>query len=541
MKYTSIKKMESQWKFNPLLRRPVYSAGGMVATSQYLASAAGIEMLQKKGNAIDAILAMATTLTVVEPCSTSLGSDAFSIVYFGGKMYGLNSSGYSPRSITAEQVRRLGYHKMPVYGAIPVTVPGAVAAWIALHERFGKLPLTMVMEPAIRYAEEGYALTPVISRLWREAAEEFAANRNIPGIDTWFDTYMPKGSIPQEGDRIRLPFHAATLEKIARTKGKAFYQGEIAERIGDYMKKTGGFLSAEDFADYEPTWVEPICMEYRGHKLWELPPNGQGIVALMALNILKGFTFEEHNADAYHKQIEAIKLAFADAHAYLADPSCMQVSVRDLLSEEYGASRRALIRDESQIYMPGTPRGSDTVYLCAADQEGNMVSYIQSSYYDFGSGIVVPETGVALQNRGSCFSLEETHPNCLAPHKRPYHTIIPGFVTDGLDRPLGPLGVMGGFMQPQGHVQLMMNLFDFNMNVQSAIDAPRWQWMNGKSLLLEDHIPEEIYYELTKRGHEAVFSDRFYDFGRAQIIFKQKDHIYVGGTESRADGMVLAH
>lgn len=540
MEYINIKDAESQWNFNPLLRRPVYSAGGMVATSHYLASAAGIEMLRQGGNAVDAILAMAATLTVVEPCSTSLGSDAFSIIYYDGKMYGLNSSGYSSRTISAKQVRELGYKKMPEYGVIPVTVPGAVSAWIALHERFGQLPLTTIMNPAIHYAREGYALTPVISQLWKEAAEEFRANKEIPGIETWFDTYAPGGNLPKTGDIVKLPFHAATLEKIAKTNGEDFYRGDIAERICTYVKKIGGYLCLEDFMDYESTWVKPICVEYRDHKLWELPPNGQGIVALMALNILKGFSFHEHNADAYHKQIEAIKLAFADAYTYLADPACMYVTVDDLLSEKYAESRRSLIKANSQIYMSGKPNGSNTVYLCAADRNGNMVSFIQSSYYDFGSGVVVPETGVALQNRGNSFSLDETHPNCLAPRKRPYHTIIPGFVTDKKDNPMGPLGVMGGFMQPQGHVQMMMNLFDFDMDVQSAIDAPRWQWTSGKSVLLEDRISREVYLELLKKGHKAEFSSRFYDFGRAQIIFKQQNNVYVGGTESRADGIVLA-
>ncbi len=524
---------------NPINRRVVFGKNGMVATSQNLAAGAGMKMLQMGGNAIDAVVAMASCLTVVEPCSTSLGSDAFSIIYYKGKMYGMNSSGYSPYEISADKLRNKGLSEMPEYGPIPVTVPGAVKSWCELNKRFGKLSLKTVLEPAIQYAKEGYVLTPVIAKLWEEACEKFKERKDIPGIETWFDTYCINGEIPKCGDIVKLPYHASTLEKIASDHGESFYHGEIAERIEKYVKSIGGYLSFKDMDDYELKWVDPISVNYRGYKLWELPPNGQGIVALMALNVLNGFDFKEKDADAVHKQIEAIKIAFSDAKKYVADDRYMDVTCDELLSPEYARKQRERIGSTSQIYTPGNPKESNTVYMCAADAEGNMVSFIQSSYSDFGSGIVVPQTGIALQNRGYCFNLEEGHANCVGPHKRPYHTIIPGFVTGINDEIIGPLGVMGGFMQPQGHVQLMMDMCDFGMDIQQAIDEPRWQWIKDNNIILESRFEEAVYNDLKNRGHNVEYTNRFYDFGRAQSIFRLDNSAYVGGSESRTDGVVL--
>ncbi|WP_172899675.1 gamma-glutamyltransferase family protein [Effusibacillus lacus] len=512
----------------------------MVATSQPLAAQAGLEILRKGGNAIDAAIATAAALTVVEPASNGIGGDAFALVWTKGKLHGLNSSGPAPKSISIEALKKAGVEEIPKYGLIPVTVPGAPAAWAELSAKFGKLPLTEVLRPAIEYAENGYPLTPVLGQNWARAYKTYSKHLKGDEFKGWFDTFTPEGKVPQIGEVWRSPDHARTLQSIAETKAESFYRGELAEKIDQFFKKFGGYLTAQDLAAYKPEWVNPISANYRGYDVWEIPPNGHGLVALMALNILKGFDFPERDTvDTYHKQIEAIKLAFADGKKYITDPRKMSVRVEDLLSDAYAEERRRLIGKEALQPETGEPPRGGTVYLCTADGEGNMVSFIQSNYMGFGSGLVVPDTGIALHNRGHNFTLDETHDNRLEPGKKPYHTIIPGFLTkDG--KPVGPFGVMGGFMQPQGHVQVVMNTVDFHLNPQAALDAPRWQWMQGKTVQIEQTTPAHIVESLARLGHDVQWAVGSGGFGRGQIIWRQENGVLVGGTEPRTDGQVAA-
>lgn len=522
-------------------RMAVYAKNGMVATSQPLAAQAGLDILKSGGNAIDAAIATAACLTVVEPTSNGIGGDAFALVWTKGKLHGLNASGPAPKSISIEAVKERGHDKIPTHGWIPVTVPGAPGAWAALSKRFGKLPLTETLKPAIKYAEEGYPISPVLGKFWKLAAERFKTTLKAEEFASWFETFAPNGKAPEIGELWRSPGHAATLQSIAESNGVSFYRGEIAEKIAEFSKQYNGFLSAEDLAAFEPEWVDPIKVNYRGYDVWEIPPNGQGLIALMALNILKGFKFsEKDNVDSYHKQIESMKLAFSDGMAYITEEKEMSVQVEQLLSDDYASSRRDLIKELAISPEPGQPPKGGTVYLATADGEGNMVSFIQSNYMGFGSGLVVPGTGIALQNRGHNFSLDPTHENRLEPGKKTYHTIIPGFLTKG-DQPVGPFGVMGGFMQPQGHVQVIMNSIDFHLNPQAALDAPRWQWMEGKKVLVENNFPNHLAQALARRGHEIQVALESGMFGRGQIIWRNPDTgILVGGTESRTDGCVAS-
>lgn len=524
----------------PSQRTAVYAKHGMVNTSQYLASQAGLAVLKKGGNAIDAIIAAASCLTVVEPTSNGIGGDAFALVWNSGRLYGLNASGPAPAAISAEELRNAGYQRMPAYGWAPVTVPGIPSAWAALSARFGKLPLTQVLGDAIDYAGNGFAVSSTVSSFWKLAAGRFSRNLKDEQYRYWFDTFAPGGNAPEAGDIVRLPDHAKTLQLIAETGAESFYRGEIAERIDRFSKKYGGYLRKEDLEKYRPAWVEPIRINYRGYDVCEIPPNGQGLVALMALNLLKGFEFgEKESAETYHRQIEATKLAFEDGLRYIADPAWMKVKVEDLLSESYAAQRRQRITGTAVSPEPGQPNEGGTVYLAAADGEGNMVSYIQSNYMGFGSGLVVPGTGIGLHNRGNNFSLTEGHANCLAPGKKPYHTIIPGFLVRD-NQPVGPFGVMGGFMQPQGHVQVVMNLIDFGLNPQSALDAPRWQWLNDKKVIAEHGIPAHIISSLVGAGHDICWSPHTASFGRGQIILRLENGALIGGTDPRADSCAAA-
>lgn len=523
----------------PSRRTCVYARNGMVATSQPLAAQAGLEVLRRGGNAIDAAIATAAALTVVEPTSNGIGSDAFALVWAGGKLHGLNSSGPAPMAISIDALARAGVTQMPKFGFTPVTVPGAPGAWAELSARFGRQPLTEVLAPAVQYAEQGYPLSPTLGTFWKRAADNYKQALSGPEFQHWFDTFTPGGDAPAIGEIWRSPGHANTLRLIAETKGEAFYRGELAEKIDAFARAHGGYIRKEDLAGFRPEWVDPIRVNYRGYDVWEIPPNGQGIVALMALNLLKGFEFAGRDtADTYHKQIEAIKLAFADAHRYVTDPRHMKVAVADLLSDGYAAERRRLI-GKSALPEAGTPPRGGTVYLCTADGEGNMVSYIQSNYMGFGSGLVVPGTGIALQNRGHNFSLDPTHDNRLEPGKKTYHTIIPGFLTrDG--QAIGPFGVMGGFMQPQGHLQVVMNTVDFDLNPQAALDAPRWQWMEGKVVEMEHSTPAHITEALARMGHQVCWALGSGGFGRGEIIWRQEDGVLVGATEPRADGQIAA-
>ena len=525
----------------PSQRTTTMAKNGMVATSQPLAAQAGLDILKKGGNAIDAAIATAACLTVVEPTSNGIGGDAFALVWTKGELHGLNSSGRAPQSISVEAVKEKGHEKMPTYGLIPVTVPGVPGAWAELSRRFGKLPLTEVLQPAIDYAEKGYPLSPVLGKYWNVAYKKFKELCQGSEFQGWFDTFAPDGKAPQIGDVWKSPGHASTLRSIAETNSESFYRGELADKIDEFSKKHGGFISKEDLAAFKPEWVQPIKVNYRGYDVWEIPPNGQGIVALMALNMMKGYELtEKESVETYHKQIETMKLAFADGMKYVTDSEKMSVATESLLSEEFAETRRGLIGDTAITPEPGTPPKGGTVYLATADGEGNMVSFIQSNYMGFGSGIVIPGTGIGLQNRGADFSLDPAHENVLEPGKKTYHTIIPGFLTKD-NEAVGPFGVMGGYMQPQGHAQVIMNTIDFNLNPQAALDAPRWQWMEGKKVAVEPTFPSHIAQALARKGHDITVTLDGGSFGRGQIIWRNpKTGVLAGGTESRTDGCVAS-
>lgn len=534
-------------KFDPLYnpypsqRMTTYAEKGMVATSQPLAAQAGLDMLKKGGNAIDAAIATAIALTVVEPTSNGIGGDAFALVWVKDKLYGLNASGPSPEGISIEKVKSKGYSEMPDYGWLPVTVPGTPKAWIALSERFGKLPFEELFEPAIKYASEGYPISPILSKYWNRAVEKFSKTLKGDQFKPWFETFTIDQRAPFAGEVWKSSGHAATLQAIAKTKADSFYKGELADRIEEFAIKHGGFLRKADLESFQVEWVDPISVHYKGYDVWEIPPNGQGINTLMALNILKEFEFESKDSvDTYHKQIEAMKMAFTDGLHYVTESKDMPITVKELLSDEYAEQRRKLISDKAMTPEPGIPQKGGTVYLATADKEGNMVSFIQSNYKGFGSGIVIPGTGIALQNRGKDFKLDTTHVNSLKPGKRSYHTIIPGFLTKG-KRPIGPFGVMGGFMQPQGHLQVIMNTIDFHLNPQQALNSPRWMWVSDKTVKVEANFPDHIAQALARKGHDIIKATDEAGFGRGQIIWRdEKTGVYAGASEPRTDGHVAS-
>ena len=522
-------------------RMPVVASHGVVATSEPLAAQAGLWMLRRGGSAVDAALATAIALTVLEPTSNGIGSDAFALVWEGDKLHGLNASGRAPAGHTLERFAAEGHTSMPERGWRSVTVPGAPAAWKDLHDRFGKLPFATLFEPAIDYARHGFPVGPVTAEAWGVLARSYRGPFQGPEFAPWWDLFAPGGETPQPGAIFQSPGHAWTLERIAASGSEDFYRGEIASRIAVFAKDSGGLLSVEDLRNHTNTWVEPVKTNYRGHDVWEIPPNGQGIAALSALNILEGFELDRDPRESiasYHLQIEAMKLAFADALRYVADPARAPVPVAGLLDKGYAAERRALIGDRAGDPAPGTPPGGGTVYLCAADADGMMVSMIQSNYQGFGSGIVIPGTGISIQNRGHGFVLDPRHPNALAPGKRPYHTIIPAFLSkDGV--PIGPFGVMGGYMQPQGHVQMVVNQVDYGMNPQAALDAPRWQWLRGRQVVLELSVPDHIVRGLASRGHTVEVRPHPASFGKGQIIRRLGNGVYVAGSEPRCDGCAV--
>ncbi|MCD8125264.1 MAG: gamma-glutamyltransferase family protein [Lachnospiraceae bacterium] len=525
----------------PSWRNVVYGGRGMVATSQPLAAQAGLEVLRRGGNAIDAAIATATCLTVTECGSNGIGGDAFALVWTEGKLRGLNASGPAPGRLSAEVLWKKGLRQMPKYGFEAVTVPGAPAAWAELSRTYGRLSLREVMESAIRYAREGHPVSANNAARWQVMYETYARELQGEEFRSWFDTFSVNGAAPRPGDIWRCEEMAKSLELIAATEAESFYRGDLMERIVAFSDKYGGYFSKEDFEEYHPEWVEPISVNYRGYDIHEIPPNGHGISALMALNILKGFSFEgeRESAEVYHRQIEAMKLAYMDVKNYVTDPRHMRVTVNDLLSETYAEERRRLIGRKALEPVVGHPQSGGTVYLCTADNEGNMVSYIQSNYMSWGSGLVVPGTGIALHNRGNNFSLEPGHDNLLAGGKKPYHTIIPGFMTRN-GNPVGPFGVMGAFMQPQGHVQVVTNLLDFHMNPQDALNAPRWQWIRGKSVELEYGVPQAIVRELAARGHQVRIQHDSFPFGKGEIICRLENGALAGAAEPRADGTVAA-
>ena len=527
----------------PSQRYPIYANNGMVNCSSPQAAAAGLEVLRQGGNAMDAAVAAAAALTVAEPTANGIGSDAFALVWSekDQQLFGLNSSGPAPMLASVERIKADGRDengRMPRLGWTPVTVPGAPGAWAELNRRFGWLSLKEDLMPAVRYAREGYPLAPNLAYLWQLAYLAYKKELNGPCFDAWFKTFAPPEGVWEAGDIVKLPDHADTLEEIGETGAESFYRGRLAEKIDAESRKYGGYLRYEDLAAFRPFWVEPARVKYRDYEVCEIPPNGQGIVALMALNILNNFDLKEKDSpETAHRQIEALKMAFADALFYVTDAREMAIDWHRLLDPAYGAKRAAQMTETAQLWSHDVPPGSGTVYLCCADGEGNMVSYIQSNYKGFGSGIVVEGTGISLQNRGWDFSLDPKAANCLKPGKRTYHTIIPGFLMkDG--KPVGPFGVMGAYMQPQGHVQVVSNFVDFRMDPQQALDAPRFQWLKDKSIVVESRFDPDLARALQRKGHQIGVEMNTPLFGRGQMIVRLENGVLVGGTESRTDSNI---
>jgi len=522
-------------------RSMVLGRRGMVCASQPLAAAAGCQVLRDGGNAVDAAICAAAALGVVEPFMTGIGGDCFMLIWHADerKLYGLNGSGRAPRAASVEAVRALGVSTMPALGIHAVTVPGAVDAWETARQRFGSLPLARLLEPAIAYAEEGFAVSEVIAYQWNLAAgllQEEEARRVM----------LADGAAPRLGDVVHFPDLAASLRAIARGGADELYRGELARRIADASQKRNGFLDAEDLRAHASSWVEPLATDYRGFELCEIPPNGQGLAALLALNILECFDLggATDAAEALHLRIEAVKLAYADRNRYIADPEHVRVPIGELLSKDYAQGRAALIdpRKAAKNATPGTlPAGADTIYLCAADSRGNMVSLINSLFFPFGSGVVAEGTGIALQNRGYGFSLDPQHPNCIAPGKRPFHTIIPAMLLrDG--KPLVAFGVMGGDMQAQGHVQFVSNLVDDVCSLESAIDRPRFHYLQRDRVALEPALLASHGAALARYGHVVETADTTLGhggFGGAQAIAIDDHGTLWGASDPRKDGAAI--
>lgn len=510
-------------------REPVLGQN-VVAASQPLAAQAGLEMLKRGGNAVDAALATAIASTVVEPCANGIGGDAFAIVHDGEKIYGINGSGKSPAlmptSIEGE---------IPSVGWLPVTVPGQISLWVSLHERFGKLSFGALFKPAIHYARNGFLVSPQTAKRWKFGTDRFR------GEKAWCDTFLFNQKAPEVGQQITLPDHANTLQEIAETNGESFYRGALADKIDAASLANGGFIRKEDLEDHECEWVEPLSVSIGDARFYELPPNGQGIAALIAMKIVEANGVDLSNCDdpiVLHIQIEAMKRAFSDAHAFVADPE-MSGDCGDLLDDDRIRKHCATITDEATLMdASAIPRYASTVYLATGDEYGMQCSFIQSNFEGFGSGMVVPGTGIALQNRGRGFSIDPEHPNAIGPRKRPFHTIIPGFLVQGN---LGtPFGVMGGPMQPQGHLQVVCRLIFAKQNPQAALDAPRWKLIGDKKVAIEPGFDESVYETLSGWGHEIEIAEsKTVVFGGGQIVQGVSDG-YAGASDSRRDGQAVA-
>ncbi|MDP6374330.1 MAG: gamma-glutamyltransferase family protein [Pseudomonadales bacterium] len=510
----------------PSARSPVCAAN-LVASSQPLAVQSGIRALRRGGNAVDAALATAISLTVVEPNNNGVGSDAFALLWDGKQLVGLNGSGRAPAGWTRE--RFAGRDQMPALGWDAVTVPGAVSAWVALSQRYGRLPFEDLFTDAIAYAERGFQVGPKTAWYWQLAAETYAE------YPEFSDHFLPA---PGAGRLFRRPDLARTLATIADSRGQAFYEGGLAERIERAAIAGGGAMRASDLAAHRADWVQPTRQMYRDVTLHEIPPNGQGLAAQIALGILRHLSPGPLDSAALaHQQIEAMKIAIRAAFDHFADPESMLLDPEELLGERSLARVASSLTDRaSTLPPPALPMSHDTVYLTAADANGMMVSFIQSNYMGFGSGIVIPGTGISMQNRGAGFSLEPGHPNEVGPGKRPFHTIIPGFVTDA-SGPRLSFGVMGGHMQHQGHVQMVSRIFDHGQNPQAASDAPRWHVYPDFTVGLEERVPESVAAELSERGHQVRYEPHVHVFGGAQLILKTEDG-YVGGSDHRKEGQV---
>ena len=521
----------------PTIRSPVM-ARNVVATSQPLAAQAGLRMLYKGGNAVDAAVATAAAMTIVEPVSNGLGSDNFAILWDGKELHGLNASGVAPAAWNPAYFKRKYGTEMPLRGWDTVTTPGAVAGWVALSQRFGKLPFADLLAPAIELAERGHAVGRIVAEKW---ANQVPLLQDLPGFAAAF---MPRGRAPEPGERFVFSEAGSTLRKIADTKGEAFYRGELAEKFAAHAAANGGSMTAADMAGFRPEWVTPIQKNYAGYTLHEIPPNGQGIAALLALGMLDRLDLGAYPIDSVqsqHLQIEAMKIAFADTYRWVADTRAMTgVTAADLLSDAYLAERARLIDpNRATDFQHGTPPKGGTIYLTAADESGMMVSLIQSNYMGFGSGIVVPGTGVSLQNRGQGFSQDAQHPNVVAGGKRPFHTIIPGFLTQN-GKPRMSFGVMGGNMQPQGHLQALVRMLNHRQQPQTACDAPRWKVATGLSIDCERTMSPALVQGLRERGHRVeAYEDSYMDFGAGQFIWKLSDDLedgYVAASDARRDG-----
>ena len=534
-------------------RSEVIAVNGMAATSQPLATGIALDILKKGGTAVDAAIAANAALGLMEPTGNGLGGDLFAIVWNSKeqKLYGLNASGRSPKGLTMEEFRNRGLEMIPSRGPLPVSVPGVVDGWFELHKRFGKLPMREILDPAIGYCREGFPVSQVIAYYW-ESSEFLGENPNFAA------TFLPVGRAPEAGEIFRNPDLADTLTKIAEGGRDAYYKGDIARTIDEYCKRVGCFLRYEDLASHSSTWVEPVSTSYRGYDIWELPPNGQGIAALQMLNILEGYNLKgmgHNSADYLHHMAEAKKLAFADRAKFYSDPEFNDLPVDELISKEYAQERRKLIDPlRAMRDVPsGDPRlqNGDTIYLTVADKDHNMVSFIQSNYMGFGSGLVPDGLGFGLQNRGALFALEEGHYNQYEPGKRPFHTIIPAFVTrDG--KPYISFGVMGGDMQPQGHVQIICNIVDFGMSLQEAGDAPRYRHVGsaqptgaeaapgGGTLYLESGVATYDKLRLVERGHRLGFNSGGFG-GYQAIMYDSDNNVYHGASESRKDGQAAGY
>lgn len=529
-------------------RSEVIAQNAMAATSQPLATQIAIDIMQDGGNAIDAAIAANAALGLMEPTGNGIGGDLFAIVWDAEseKLYGLNASGRSPQSLTLDYFIENGYEKIPALGPLPVSVPGCVDGWFELHDRFGLMEMKEILSPAIAYARQGFPVSELIAYYMQRST--YLAQ--FPGFE---EVYMPEGEMPEKGEIFKNPALANTLEKIAEGGREVFYEGEIARTIAQYMEEQGGFLSFEDLKNHESEWVEPVSVNYRGYDVWELPPNGQGIAALQILNILEEYDISEMgfgSPEYLHVLTEAKKLAFEDRAKYYADPAFNEIPVEELISKEYARERKKLIDPHraAKTYNAGELETGETIYLTVADSFGNMVSLIQSNYRGMGSGMTPPELGFVLQDRGELFTLEEGHNNSYAPGKRPFHTIIPAFITkDG--KPYISFGLMGGAMQPQGHAQIVVNLVDFGMNLQEAGDAPRLnhsgssqptgtEMRDGGILSLESGIPYTSIRELMRKGHDVQFA--LGPFGGYQAIM-WKDGVYYGASESRKDGQAAGY
>ncbi len=530
----------------PTARIPLF-ARNVVSTSHPLAAQAGLRMMLKGGNAVDAAIAAAATIVLVEPVSCGLGGDCFAIVWDGKELHGLNSSGVAPAAWNVEYFKRKygtgpdGLAKQPKRGWDAATVPGVVAGWAALHQKLGKLPFADLFEPAIEIAERGYAVPPVVAHKWAAAADEL---RDQPG---YAQAFLPNGRAPAIGEHFRIPDAAYTLRRIAASGGRDFYEGELAEKIAAFSKECGGSMTLDDLRNYRPEWVKPISKSYRGYELHEIPPNGQGIAALMALGICEHFDLGSMQVDSVlsqHVQIEAMKLAFADLYRYVSDPRTMDVTPQQMLSDAYLESRAKLIRlDRATQFEAGRPHAGGTIYLSAADENGMMISFIQSNYMGFGSGVVVPGTGISLQNRGVGFSMDPKSPNVVDGGKRPFHTIIPGFLTRG-GKPVMSFGVMGGDMQPQGHLQTVVRMLDYHQQPQAACCAPRWKVNRDFSLDIESTMSRATVDGLRALGHVMKsVDDPYMDFGAGQFIWRlhesDNEHGYVAASDSRRDGQAV--